>query len=425
MRTIASLLFLLIANFAFAQRECATNTYILQSQAANKNVADGIAQAEYFLQQKNLQQALQIPSSAAGTSTGSASNVIRIPVVVHIIYNNASQNISDAQVKSQIDALNRDFRLQNSDAANIPSYFKSLAADVEIEFVLATADERGRATNGIVRKQTSMPDWGMDDRIKQSAKGGNDAWDSKSYLNIWVGNMRSVLGYSSVPGGDAKLDGVVISTAAFGTINTAAPYNLGRTAVHEVGHWLGLKHIWGDAACGDDLVEDTPKQGTYTTGCPSAPKSTCSNTNGDMYMNYMDFTNDACLNMFTQGQKQRMRNVFASGGPRNTILSSKGLFEPWLEEAYFPEEPKVTAVAQLQLYPNPAAGDVVLKFNSESDADWVGKEVSLLNMNGVLVQKIQLTSKMQKINVAALKPGIYFLQGNNGSQKIFEKIVKL
>jgi hypothetical protein len=164
--------------------------------------------------------------------------------VVHLLYNNAAQNISDAQIKSGIAALNRDFRKLNSDTASIPQAFKHLAADVEIEFHLATADPKGAATTGIVRKATGVPAWNMDDKIKLSAEGGDDAWDSRSYLNIWLGNTRRLLGYATPPGGEEHLDGLVINVTAFGTINTSGPYNLGRTAVHEAGHWLGLHHIW-------------------------------------------------------------------------------------------------------------------------------------------------------------------------------------
>src|SRR5207245_2531623 len=131
-----------------------------------------------------------------------------------------------------------------SDSVNTPARFRHVAADVQIEFALATADPNGKATNGIIRKGTRITYFTNDDKIKYNSGGGDDAWDSRYYLNIWVGNLYNLLGYASVPGGPADKDGVVISTAAFGTINTGYPYNLGRTAVHEIGHWLNLKHIW-------------------------------------------------------------------------------------------------------------------------------------------------------------------------------------
>jgi hypothetical protein len=378
--------------------------------------------AEQFIRQQHR----SFSNHISGNSTGNSKPfVIRIPVVVHLLYNTTAQNISDAQIKSGIDALNRDFRKRNPDTVNIPHSFKHLAADVEIEFHLATADPNGVATTGIVRKATRVPAWNMDDKIKYSAEGGDDAWDSKSYLNIWLGNTRRLLGYATPPGGEEHLDGLVINSTAFGTLNAGGPYNMGRTAVHEAGHWLGLHHIWGDEACGDDEVDDTPKQGGYTIGCPTGFRSSCSNgTTGDMFMNYMDFTNDACLNLFTYGQKERMRSLFNPGGPRNSLLASKGLNEPLTEATPISRDTVDLATGPvLQVYPNPAGGEVMLRFAVPVNAS--GNSLQVLNMNGVVVQLIKITSAVQKVSLAALQPGVYFVQGQVQNKRVYQRLVKL
>src|SRR4030095_8288856 len=166
-------------------------------------------------------------------------------------------------VKTQILALNRDFRKLNSDTIKIPEAFKPLAADCGIEFQLATTDPKGRATSGVIHKYSPITKWSMDDKIKFSSEMGDDAWDANNYLNIWVGPLDKFLGYSSIPGDPIEKDGVVISNSAFG-IRGGGAYGKGRTSVHEVGHWLGLKHLWGDADCGDDGGADTTKQRNYT-----------------------------------------------------------------------------------------------------------------------------------------------------------------
>ena len=254
------------------------------------------------------------------------SGVVNIPVVVHVVYNTSSQNISDAQIASQIQVLNEDFRRMNSDKTNTPSTFSSVASDIEIEFCLASVDPNGNSTNGITRTSTSYSSFSTNDGVKSSSTGGKNAWPTSDYLNIWVCNMSgSTLGYAQFPGsGSASTDGVVISYKYFGRNGSAqAPFNKGRTATHEVGHWLNLRHIWGDGGCSyDDYVSDTPLAGNEHYGCPSWPQSTCSSN--DMYMNYMDYVDDACMNLFTAGQKSRMRALFSSGGYRESILNSNG-----------------------------------------------------------------------------------------------------
>jgi hypothetical protein len=413
MRTVLSGICLLLSIIVFAQRECASSLYLDQQKSFDPSLSNKLNEIERFISNQNF-------SAKANGEFGPV--IIKIPVVIHVLYSKDYQNISDAQIQSQIDALNKDFRRRNADTVNTPERFKQLAADVQIEFALATADPKGRATTGVIRKQTSVKYWSADDKIKFSSQGGDDAWDSHSYLNFWVGDLSTLLGYSSAMGGAAEKDGVVINYTTFGTINISGVYNLGRTATHEVGHWLGLKHIWGDTYCGDDAVDDTPKQGNFTAGCPSGFRSSCSNgTMGDMYMNYMDFTNDACMNLFTQGQKQRMLALFSQGGPRASLLSSKGLSQPWNFEAPAPEV-ITTSTHKFSFYPNPTSGEIVLQFE---DADWIGKTVSIISVNGTVLSRIQIGSKAQRINIASLKAGMYFIQGENGDQKIREKLVKL
>ncbi|MHA7772988.1 zinc metalloprotease [Roseibium sp. M-1] len=247
----------------------------------------------------------------------------RIPVVVHVVYKTADQNISQAQIDSQIEVLNRDFRKKNSDVSNVPAPFSPLAGDARLEFELAKVDPDGKPTDGVTRTQTNKTSFGSNDDVKFSNQGGKDAWPRDDYLNIWVCQLSGgLLGYAQFPGGPAATDGVVVTHTGFGTTGTAAaPFDKGRTATHEIGHWLNLRHIWGDdgAGCsGSDFVSDTPNQGGPNTGKPTFPTISCSNgPNGDMYMNYMDYVDDDTMVMFTEGQIQRMHACL--DGPRSAI----------------------------------------------------------------------------------------------------------
>lgn len=235
---------------------------------------------------------------------------MEIPVVVNVLYKTTAENISTAQIQSQIDVLNEDFSATNADYGLIPSVFAGAASgNCGITFVL----------HSIVRKSTTKKSWTTGDAMKKSNQGGINPTDPTTKLNMWVCNMSGgILGYAQFPGGAAATDGVVCDNNAFGRIGTtAAPFNLGRTATHEVGHWLNLRHIWGDATCGSDLVTDTPVHNTSNGGCPSQPHlSTCTGQPREMTMNYMDYTNDACMYMFSAGQRNRMQATFAVGGPR-------------------------------------------------------------------------------------------------------------
>ena len=250
------------------------------------------------------------------------SSLIKIPVVVHVVYKQASENISDAQVKSQIAALNRDYQSKNADKSKVPAPWKGLVANVGIQFFLATKDPKGGSTNGITRTQTSHDSFTTDDKVKFAAQGGTDAWPTNKYLNLWACSLGGgLLGYAQFPGGPVATDGVVILNTGFGTNGTAAaPFNLGRTATHEVGHWLNLNHIWGDTSdcSGTDHVDDTPDAQLPNYGKPAFPHVTCNNgPNGDMFPNYMDYVDDDTMVMFTQGQMARMHATLT--GPRSGI----------------------------------------------------------------------------------------------------------
>ncbi|MDQ4132684.1 MAG: zinc metalloprotease [Actinomycetota bacterium] len=238
--------------------------------------------------------------------------VVNIPVVIHVVTNGGTVDVSDEQIHSQIDALNRDYRRTNDDVSQVPEVWRDRAADAMIEFHLAEQDPGGRATSGIVRVQTDVDTFSSDDGVKSSERGGSDPWPTERYLNFWVCALsEGLLGYAQFPGGPTETDGVVITHTGFGTMGTAqSPFDLGRTSTHEVGHWLNLFHIWGDdgSGCsGDDFVSDTPNQGGPNSGQPNFPKLSCSNDpDGDMFMNYMDYVDDAAMVMFTAGQVARM-----------------------------------------------------------------------------------------------------------------------
>jgi hypothetical protein len=240
------------------------------------------------------------------------AGVAKIPVVVHVVWNTPVQNVSQAQIDTQLDVLNRDFRATNTDLGVVPAPFTGLVADSRIEFFLATEDPNGNPTTGVTRTQTTKTSFSTDDAVKASASGGVDPWPADRYLNIWVAQLGGgLLGYAQFPGGPADTDGVVILHSGFGTTGTAAaPFDLGRTTTHEIGHYLNLFHIWGDdgSGCsGSDEVADTPNQGGPNFGVPAFPKLSCSNgPNGDLFVNYMDYTDDRGMVMFTNDQVSRM-----------------------------------------------------------------------------------------------------------------------
>lgn len=399
---LASCCLLLLLPPAGAQRACGAYPFLLEASRTDPSLAKPFTPGASLVQTFS-DAPVELP-------------LIRIPVVVHVIFNNDQQNISEAQIRSQIEVLNKDFRKLNADTSFIPTAFRSLAADCRIEFQLASSDPAGRATKGIVRKATNVKGFGLDESIRSTASGGSDPWDASQYLNIWVAPLsRGLVGFSSPPGIRKDLDGVVISFTAFGTTGTAyAPYDKGRTATHEIGHWLGLRHIWGDSDCGNDYIDDTPPQSSSTLGCPSGVISTCNNgPNGNMYMNFMDFTNDACINMFTRGQAAVMRSLFDDYGKRNSLLSSTGLNSPSLPA--LPEELK-PGPSSIRLFPNPASQFVQLESSQSMD----GQPVVIRNYAGqILIQST--VYRGGKIMLNGLNSGIYFV--TVGKSKVIKLFV--
>lgn len=262
--------------------------------------------------------------------------IVRIPVVIHVLYNKEEFNISEEKVITQLAVLNADFRKRNADGVNTPAEFAHLAADAGIEFVLATKDPEGHPSKGILRVPTTVDGWAgnnptggipvSDLRLFHTALGGSDAWPANRYLNIYVAEMSDrqgalgLAGYSSYPGADAAVDAVVIDPRAFGTIAPLSTgHELGRTATHEIGHWFNLLHIFGERDdCGStDFVDDTPSTATRYTGHPTYPQQSCGHSN--MFMNFMDYVDDGAMYLFTRGQRERMRKAFAPGGGRRKL----------------------------------------------------------------------------------------------------------
>jgi hypothetical protein len=341
-------LLLLAFNASAQQRTCAAEEVLSQQLLDNPAMRQEIERIE-----EHARQFAQ--SGAAGDRA-----VITIPVVVHVVYYNTTQNLSDAKILSQIDVLNDDFRRTNADAGNTPSAFLGVAADCEINFCMATQDPNGNPTTGIQRRQTTVNGFGSNDNVKFFSSGGLDIWDRNKYLNIWVCNLSGgLLGYAQFPGGPASTDGVVCDYAYFGTIGATPPFDKGRTATHEVGHWLNCYHIWGDdgtSCSGSDGASDTPNQADEHYGCPSFPQISCSNgPNGDMFMNYMDYTDDACMNIFTSGQKSRMQSLFSGGGARAALASSPGCQEPGGGGCDAPSGLSATSITQTSATVNWAA----------------------------------------------------------------------
>ena len=347
------------------------------------------------------------------TNQKNSSKIITIPVVVHVLYNTELENISDDQIYSQIGALNEDFRLLNSDSLPESHPFWMHTADCQIEFCLASIDPNGGPTDGITRTYTDSVSFSGEDYEKFDAHGGKDNWDPTKYLNIWVCNLDltdGTLGYAAFPSDleeYPELDGVVIRYEAFGTIGTAGTQgwetnNMGRTATHEVGHWLNLLHIWGDDNCGDDSVEDTPPAEGDNAFCPTFPhnayNSCGSDDLGEMYMNYMDYVDDECMVMFTSGQKERMLATLYNS--RLSLLSSNGCEE--LSQVQELEQLKFT------IFPNPSNGEFNIRI-IENKANNIEITISDILGNIINHESIFALNELQIKLHSKLDKGIYIV----------------
>lgn len=329
--------FLLISFFAQGQQRCGTVEYLQKKRAQNR-VLEQDAQFEQWLAQK-------IQQRQKNKKGNRIQSTYQIPVVVHVIHNGedigVGTNISNAQINSQIAVLNKDYNRLNADASSTPAEFLPVAGSMSVEFVLARRTPEGLPTNGIVRQRGTRTTWSYsnDEELKSLSY-----WPAEDYLNIWVCNLTGYLGYSQFPvsnlpgledSPDNRLtDGAVFSYRVFGSIDDGAfnlhpQYNKGRTATHELGHFFGLRHIWGDesSCAGTDYVADTPNQASETYNCPSHPRTDACTT-GIMFQNYLDYTDDACMNIFTKGQIDRMIEVLENSPRRASLLVSPGLSDP-------------------------------------------------------------------------------------------------
>jgi Pregnancy-associated plasma protein-A/Secretion system C-terminal sorting domain len=398
--------------------------YAQRRTCGTMHVLDKHLQNNPNLQLKLDDIASQTAAFTANYNPKKSRGIVVIPVVVHILHNGEAvgvgANISTAQILSQITALNEDFRKINTDSLPTNHPFYSATADCEIQFCLASLKPDNMPTSGIERINigvNSISDDQMDNQVKPQT-----IWNSTKYLNIWVCNITSsdpILGYATFPGDPADLDGVVISTTSFGyTGNVVAPYDNGRTSVHEVGHWLNLRHIWGDGTCATDFVADTKPAQDANYGCPNFPfnANVCTGTdaNGEMYMNFMDYCDDACMVMFTKGQKVRM--LATLNGPRASLASSTGC---GLNVGL---EPIKNSLQSINIYPNPVHTICEIQVP-------ISKIPYLINVQSADGKKwinrtLQEIDGLVQLNLQSLPTGVYFVTIMQDGMQVIKKVIK-
>jgi Pregnancy-associated plasma protein-A/Secretion system C-terminal sorting domain len=384
--------FILIKNIE-AQSICATSHYDAPP-SVEKQIQDWILKNKNTLQQRS---------------------IVTIPIVVHIIYNTEEENIPDADIIKQIEILNRDFRRRNPDTTATPSVWKALGADIEIEFCLASRDTLGNPTNGITHNKTLSVSFNNQNRVKSLSTGGVKNWNPRKYLNVWVANLNTQLyGFGTYPtslNSNPNADGVVINYRNF--YRQSQPVQ-GRVLVHEVGHWFNLLHIFGDSVnthCGarTDFIDDTPTQYTSTGGCPVFPRRDNCTPVGDgiMYMNYMDYTNENCMNMFTLGQKARMwaaLNLY-----RSEILQSDACLSTPTSDITLPP---------FTISPNPSNyGYIKLEFAT------IGADLTITNILGQTVFNKKNINESEVIDLTTQQKGMYFITLKKGGRFLTRKLI--
>ncbi len=373
-------------------------------------------------------------NQSKGTLFNNRDGVLVVPVVFHIVYHTEAQNLPDSVIHSQMEVLNEDYRRLNADAANTRDVFLPVAADTEIEFRLATIDPQGQPTNGITHTYTERTGFSMDlfsmentlDEVKSSETGGVDCWDPTKYLNIWVCYIEptmfgQIFGMAYPPNGlpnwengsgapTPETEGVIVHYTVVGRNNPRATddnvndNDLGRTLTHEVGHYLGLRHIWGDEfmtdLCSeDDGIDDTPWAGNSDQFVCNHNSNSCfadqPNDLPDMIENYMDYTRESCYNIFTNGQKEHMRYVLQEKRPgllTGEVLGIKN---------------KAMQSVSILVSPNPTREFITVQSRLGRNAHYV-----ITNMMGEQVMKGQLNTP--QISVAHLSSGIYLFHGYDG-----------
>ncbi len=446
MKHLSTALFTLLSLFASAQ--FSNQTTQIQNNNTPRSCGTGVLPQQF----ENWVQSITPVNNPKG-GDNSTQSVFNIPVIVHVIHNaealnsisaTTGGNLNAAQIIDQINILNKDFNGNNADTNLIPAVFKPLLGKFQVNFCLAVVNPTGGvlAEPGIdrinrVSKGWTAPPYSQaycDATIKP-----NSIWDVNRYFNIWVMSLgSSLLGYAtfpnpgttgllglSAPFGGPTTDGVVILNTAFGSIGTAStfsPYNKGRTATHEIGHWIGLRHIWGDASCGNDYCNDTPTQQAQNFGCPVFPKVSCSNgPNGEMHMNYMDYTNDACMYMFTKDQKYRAQLIMTGSTIRANLLTSTVCNLPsvgndigitYVTTPTYSQvincSNKITPVINLRNWGSTTVTTAVIYYNCDGvntqTVNWAGSLTPSANVNYTLPQIINLTNGAHAFNATVTAP---------------------
>ena len=415
-------LFIGVASFG-QQDKCSSQSHWEKEAIENPNIRIKRADLEEFTHK-------YVEGIATGR-TKKNTEEITIPVVVHVVYHNDIENISDQQIQSQIDVLNKDFNNENSDAITVDDetfrFYNEFSLGSNIRFQLASYEPNGTSTSGITRTYTEIE--GFDEDLGNmyfTSEGGKDNWDPTKYLNIWVIALKegsATLGWAQLPSDlndYPATDGMVIRYEVFGTTGTAGSGQfsnniLGRTGTHEVGHWLNLKHTWGDLAdvdsdCGSDFVDDTPPVEIANYNCLTNihnPNSTCgTDERGEMYMNYMDYVDDACMYLFTEGQATRMRAAIE--GARSGLLTSGGITSL----------NSTTTLQGLSIFPNPSVSGL-FKVNIEEQIN----SIKVSDAYGRLIFDEIMNTTSTELDLSQYPNGVYYTEITSNGSSTTQKIV--